>query len=143
MLLSNILPTETSETNNTDFLRETFDETFGAASLETTFKNNPNKLYNLESSVIEHIETSALLFMSHLHNKSNFARSDVEEIISGIINKLLLIIFSEIKNFFNQNFNQDQTESKHFTRILDFCKNPFQNFTSFHKYIKTVEKKML
>jgi len=136
-----ILTAETSKTNNTDFLKEAVDEILGAPSLETSFKNNiSNNLCNLES-VIEQIETSALLFVSHLHDKSNFARSDVEEIITGIINKLLHIMFSELKNFFYKKFNQEQTESKHFTRILDFCKNPFQNFTSFYKYIKTVEKK--
>lgn len=127
-------------TGNTDVLIEP--SSLNTSLTSTSFDHNKKSLgsYDLQS-VLERIEKSALLFMSNLHSKSNFARKDVEEIISEIITNLLLDIISELENFFFGNFGNESVNCEHYRRILEFCKNPFQKFETFYKYIKIVSEK--
>lgn len=113
-------------TNNTDFLIN--DATSSETSTHPVFHSNQSTNSDKLHSILERIETSALLFMSNLYSKSNFARTDVEEIVSDIISKLLNKIFSELEQFFTENFQGEQIQFKQFNIILKFCKNPFENF---------------
>jgi hypothetical protein len=128
-----------TDNNNTDFLIELAD--LNNSSSGILFDNEQSTSSSNLQSVLERIETSALFFLSNLHSKSNFSRSDVEEIISEITTKLLDKIISELESYFVANFQNEPLQCEQYSSILKFCKNPFQNFKTFYKYIKTVEGK--
>ncbi|KAK5638762.1 hypothetical protein RI129_013057 [Pyrocoelia pectoralis] len=87
-------------------------------------------------SVLNKIEASALMFVTKLYSKSNYARKDVDEIINDITLNLLGTIVTELKNIL-------KTDNSAVDKVLEFCQDPFCNFNTYYKYIKTLESKDL
>lgn len=100
--------------------------------------NKKPKLDNIQA-VMERIETSALLFVSDLHNKCNFNRADANKIVNGITSKLLTRMFSEFENYFLLHFDLNTVQYTEYCNMLKFCRNPFVDFQTYQKFIKTLK----
>ncbi|KAB0790692.1 hypothetical protein PPYR_01368 [Photinus pyralis] len=97
-----------------------------------------NVRYDL-ASALKNIEATALIFVTKLYSKSNYARKDVDQLINDITNNLLGTIITELSNIFNTTNNNNGEIDK----LLAFCLDPFCNFNTYHKYTKSLQNRDL